>query len=60
MTGDHSHVFWDCPVLQGCWQDIKEKSEKIMNTTPIAPMLFVLGVPRRNAMGNKQGVNCVL
>lgn len=45
MTGDHSHVFWDRPVLQGYCQDIKEKSEKIMNTaSPIDPMLFALGV----------------
>lgn len=30
MTGDRSHICWDCSVLQGFWKDMKEEIEKIM------------------------------
>lgn len=28
MIGGHSHILWNCPALQGFWQNIKVKVEK--------------------------------
>lgn len=29
MVGDHTHIFWDCPMIQTSWKDIKEELDNI-------------------------------
>ena len=43
MVGDHTHIFWDCPVIQTYWKGIKEELEKIFGTDiPLDPLFFLL------------------
>lgn len=45
-VADHSHIFWDCPVLHQYWQDIKHEMEAIFNVNlSMDPMLFLFGIP---------------
>lgn len=42
--GDTTHIFWDCPVLQGFWGDIKKEIDTILDIdVTLEPMLFLLG-----------------
>ena len=42
--GDHTHIFWDCPVIEGFWKSVKEEIGNILEmTVPLEPMLFLLG-----------------
>ena len=29
MIGDHTHIFWGCPKLEGYWKNIKREMDKI-------------------------------
>ena len=42
--GDTTHIFWDCPSIQGFWDDVKKEIDIILeiDITP-EPMLFLLG-----------------
>lgn len=43
--GDHTHIFWDCPVIFEYWKDIKNEIEKIMKREiPSSMLLYLLGV----------------
>lgn len=44
MIWDHSHIFWDCPVLQGFWQSMKGEVKQIINMDILLdPVCFTLG-----------------
>lgn len=43
--GDHTHIFWDCPVISGYWKNIKEEIQKIMKReVPSNILFYLLGV----------------
>ncbi len=43
-TGDHTHIFWDCPIIQGFWKGVKEEIGKILELDiPLDPLVFLLG-----------------
>ena len=42
--GDHSHIFWDCPVIQEFWKRVKVETDKISQVhSPLDPLIFLLG-----------------
>lgn len=42
--GDHSHIFWDCPVIQEFWKRVKEETDKILQVnSSLDPLIFLLG-----------------
>uniref|UniRef100_A0A8D0AWU7 Reverse transcriptase zinc-binding domain-containing protein n=1 Tax=Sander lucioperca TaxID=283035 RepID=A0A8D0AWU7_SANLU len=44
-TGDHTHIFWDCPVILAYWKNIKLEMEKIVKReVPSNVRFFLLGV----------------
>lgn len=48
-VADHSHIFWDCPVLSQYLQDIKLEIETIFSVElAMDPMLFLFGIPPEN------------
>lgn len=48
-VADHTHIFWDCPVLSHYWQDIKHEIETILTVNiSMDPMLFIFGIPPEN------------
>ncbi|KAF7655423.1 hypothetical protein LDENG_00056120 [Lucifuga dentata] len=56
MTGDYSHIFWDCQVLQVFWQDIKKEIGKILKIDiPLDPVFFfLLGEIHQDVLGKDQ------
>lgn len=57
MTGEHSNVFWDCPKLQGFWQNIKEEIDKMVgNAYPQEPVLFLLRSIPKDVYGKDQKI----
>ena len=42
--GDHTHIFWDCPLIRGFWKNIKTEINKIIEVeVPLEPLIFLLG-----------------
>lgn len=43
-VGDHTHIFWDCPVIQVYWKNVKEELENILGMeVPSSPLFYLLG-----------------
>ena len=50
MTGDFAHILWDYPVLQGFWQDIKQRHSLKLRGTDQAAIFDKLGVVQRESV----------
>lgn len=45
MIGDHTHIFWDCPIISNYWQNVqKEINTCFQIGIPLEPLYFILGV----------------
>lgn len=45
MIGDHTHIFWDCPILSNYWQNVQEEIKKCFQIDiPLEPLYFILGI----------------
>lgn len=57
--GDHSHIFWDCPVIEGFWKSVKEEIGKILQVNvPLDPLLFLLGAILRRCIMQIRDIFC--
>lgn len=44
IVGDTTHIFWDCPVIQGFWDKVRKEINSILEVdVTLEPMLFLLG-----------------
>ena len=43
MVGDHSHIFWDCPMMLPFWKGIKSEIDKVLGINILfTPSQFLL------------------
>lgn len=55
MVGDHTHIFWDCSVIQTYWKDIKEEVDNIFRVDlPLDPFIFLLEKIPENLLSKDQ------
>ena len=55
FTGDHTHIFWDCPKLSGYWHDIQNEIKKCLKIeVPLEPSYFLVGILPENLENNSQ------
>ena len=46
--GDHTHIFWDCPILIPFWQGIQAEIQSILKIKlPLNPLHYILGLTPR-------------
>lgn len=55
MTGDRSHIFWDCPVLQGFWQKNWTNNE---NCLPSGSSIVSTWAAPQNVTLKDQNIRC--
>lgn len=55
MTGDRSHIFWDCPVLQGFWQKNWTNNE---NCLPSVSSIVCTWAAPQNVTLKDQNIRC--
>ena len=54
-TGDTTHIFWDCPVLSGFWNDIKREIDTMLGIdVALDPKLFLLGIIPKDVYNAEQ------
>ena len=42
MVGDHSHIFWDCPMMLPFWKGVKSEIDKVLGPDlPFTPSQFL-------------------
>lgn len=53
--GDHTHIFWDCPVILDYWKKINEEIEIILKReVPSNTLFYLLGIIPANSFGADQ------
>lgn len=55
MVGDHTHIFWDCSVIQKYWKDVKEELDNIFGVDiPLDPFIFILEIIPESLLSEDQ------
>lgn len=44
LIGNTTHIFWDCLVIKGFWENVEREIDNILKVVdPLEPVLFLLG-----------------
>ena len=55
QIGDHTHIFWDCPVLKTFWTGIQTEIHSILKVNlPLNPLYYILDLVPDGAMDKKK------
>lgn len=55
MVGDHTRIFWDCPILSEYWKNVQKEIKKCLSIDmPLEPQYFILGILPEDLEENNQ------
>lgn len=54
LIGDHTHIFWDCPVLKPFWKEVQGEIQNMLNCKLSLELVHcIIGIPSGGDLGGK-------